>query len=106
MSVRVILCTVPDKKTGQSIAEKLVAEHIAACVNIAGPVVSHYLWEGAVQEDEEYQLIIKTNASRVDDAYHAVCELHPYEVPEWLIIDNVSGSTEYINWLQQTVAPK
>lgn len=105
MSVRIILCTVPDKKTGKHIAAELVEKRIAACVNIAGPMVSRYLWDGAVQDDEEYQLIIKTSAARLEDAHALVCELHPYDVPEWLIIDNVSGSAEYVNWLQQTVTP-
>lgn len=105
MSVRIVLCTVPDKKTGKRIAAELIEKQIAACVNIAGPVTSLYMWEGKVQDDEEYQLIIKTSSARLDDAYKTVCALHPYDVPEWLVLDNVSGSAAYVNWLQQIVTP-
>ncbi|MCU7553468.1 divalent-cation tolerance protein CutA [Alteromonas sp. ASW11-19] len=105
MTATIILCTVPDKKTGAAIAAKLITSQIAACANMGGPVSSYYLWDGKMQEDEEYQLIIKTTAQRVDDAYACVCELHPYDVPEWLVINEVNGSQEYLTWINQTVTP-
>ncbi|WP_414828982.1 divalent-cation tolerance protein CutA [Alteromonas sp. H39] len=103
MSVKIALCTVPDKKTGSEIAARLVKDQLAACVNVAGPVMSFYQWDGALQQGEEFQLIIKTTHDKVDDAYTCVEDLHPYDVMEWLVIDEISGSNAYVNWLTTSV---
>lgn len=106
MSVAVILCTVPTRDVADTITRALLEKKLAACVNIAGPVTSVYEWEGSIQEDTEYQLFIKTTQACADDTYQCVKQHHPYDVPEWLVIDNISGSKPYIDWLTTTVSDK
>ena len=106
MSITLILCTVPDKTVATKISHALISGRLAACVNVLGPVTSVYEWDGSIQEDTEYQLVIKTTPANCDEAYECVKALHPYDVPEWLMIDNVSGSEPYTRWLTTTVLSK
>ncbi|WP_232367617.1 divalent-cation tolerance protein CutA [Alteromonas pelagimontana] len=100
MSVNVILCTVPKYEVARNIALALVENNIAACVNIVPSVTSVYRWEGKTETDQECQLLIKTTAEKVEQAYLLVKSQHPYDVPEWLVIPNVDGSPEYLRWIQ------
>ena len=97
--VKVVLITVPPGDVGQKIADALVSEGIAACVNRVGPVHSTYIWQGELNRDEEELLIVKTSAERVDDLTKRVRELHPYELPEVIALDVTAGLTEYIDWV-------
>jgi periplasmic divalent cation tolerance protein len=97
--VRVIFCTVGDEAAATRIAEALVTEWHAACVNIVPGVRSVYRWKGEVQRDGEHLLVIKTAVDRVDDLLVRLKELHPYEVPEMLVLDVERGWPPYLAWL-------
>jgi periplasmic divalent cation tolerance protein len=99
----IILCTVPDRKTAQTISNKLVEDKKAACCNIVPAITSVYFWENQLQQEEEQLLIIKTRAEHYDSLQKRVMELHPYTVPEIIAIPIIHGNPEYLNWVDENV---
>jgi periplasmic divalent cation tolerance protein len=95
----VIFVTVGSQDEAERIAEALVAEHLAACVNVVGPLRSIYWWEGRVQRDQELLLLIKTRAALFAGVEQRVKQLHSYQTPEVIAVPITAGSTEYLRWL-------
>jgi periplasmic divalent cation tolerance protein len=87
-------------------AETLVAERLAACVTVQAPMDSVYRWKGSVEHDRERQIAIKTTADRVAALAERIRELHPYEVPEFLVTPVVTGSDDYLAWLRESTATR
>lgn len=96
----VVLVTVPSRDQGGELAELLVGERLAACVNIVGPITSVYRWQGAVSRDEEYLLLIKTTRALYPTLEARVRESHPYDVPEIIALPILAGSEPYLAWLR------
>ena len=82
-----------------------VDEHLAACVNVLPPMQSIYRWQGQVHVDDERQLVIKTSADRLEALQLRLTALHPYELPEFLVVEVVKGSQAYLEWLGAATAP-
>ena len=99
-----VLSTTGSKEEAQTIARALVERRLAACVNIVGPIESVYRWEGEVQTSAEYMLLVKTTAERFPAVRLAIRELHSYELPECIALEIDSGSDEYLNWIEASVA--
>ena len=99
-AVRVVLVTAPDDETPGTIARALVEEGLVACVNIVPGVRSVYRWEGAVQEDAEVMLVLKTRADRCAAVAARVADLHPYDLPEVLALPVSTGSDAYLEWVR------
>ena len=87
------------------IANALVEEKLAACVNRLSRMTSTYRWEGKVQSETEALLLIKTTQRLLDPLSKRIKELHPYEVPEVIALPIEGGSERYLAWLGQSVAP-
>jgi periplasmic divalent cation tolerance protein len=100
----VILTTCPDEKVASGIARELVESGLAACVSRLGPVQSTFRWQGAIQDEPEVLLVIKTITARYPELEMRLKSLHPYEVPEIIALPVAAGSAEYLSWLQQAVA--
>jgi len=83
----------------ERIARTLIDEQLAACVNVHAPMVSIYRWKGAAERDSERQLVIKTTRAALPALEKRLRELHPYELPEFLVIEVAGGSDEYLNWV-------
>lgn len=98
-----VLTTVPDAESGERIAQALVNERLAACANVHGPMVSVYRWQGAVEREEERQLVIKTTRTRVAAVQARVEALHSYELPELLVVPAAGGSPAYLAWVAAQV---
>lgn len=102
----VVLVTVASLAEGKAItlrvplriATKLIEASLAACVNLF-PLDSIYLWQGKINHDQEYQLIIKTDLSKFDELAATIKTLHSYEVPEIIALPIVAGSKTYLDWL-------
>ncbi len=104
MSGRVIaLSTVGSAEDADRLARALVERGLAACVNVVPGVVSHYRWKGALCRDEERLLVIKTRAERMGPLRAAIAELHPYELPELVVLRISGGSEAYLAWLDESV---
>ncbi|MCG6956612.1 MAG: divalent-cation tolerance protein CutA [Gemmatimonadetes bacterium] len=102
--VRVALVTVPDGSTAERLGRILVEERLAACANIVPGVRSIYRWQGEVQNDAEVLVVLKTTDARGEDLSRRVTELHPYEVPEVLLLEVGGGHLPYIEWVRQQMA--
>jgi periplasmic divalent cation tolerance protein len=99
----VVFVTGPDENTLTSIAERVVGERLAACVNVIPGVRSVYRWDDDVQTSQEALGIMKTTRSAVGELQRRVLELHPYEVPEFIVIPVESGSPSYLDWVMDSI---
>ena len=95
----IVLTTLPADADGPAFARGIVESHLAACVNLLPPMESVYRWEGAVEQETERQVVIKTSRDRVVTLWERVRELHPYDVPEFLVLPIVDGSDAYLRWV-------
>ncbi|MBD1913730.1 MULTISPECIES: divalent-cation tolerance protein CutA [unclassified Leptolyngbya] len=95
-----VLVTAGTEAEARAIAQALVSERLAACVNLF-PVQSTYRWQGEVQQDAEWQLFIKTDLQRFAELEARICALHSYEVPEIIALPIQAGSALYMAWLAE-----
>jgi periplasmic divalent cation tolerance protein len=99
-SARIALSTAPDAATAEVIASALVARRIAACVNVLPGVTSIYRWKGAVERAAEVLMVIKTASGRLAELEAAIAELHPYEVPELVVLAPERVEAKYLAWIE------
>jgi periplasmic divalent cation tolerance protein len=99
----VVLSTVGSLQQGGEIAERLVGEGLAACVNIIPGLSSVYRWKGEVQRDEEVLLLIKTTAHRYRELEAKLREIHSYETPEIVALEVTEGLQAYLDWVGVSV---
>lgn len=92
------------KKDAERIAEDILEKHLAACVQVLGPMTSRYWWKGKIEEAEEWLCIIKTRADRFESLEKAIKKVHPYQEPEILGAPVTHGSKGYIDWLDMAVS--
>ena len=97
-----ILTTLPAGADAAAFATALVEAQLAACVNLLPVMESVYRWDGRVQRDNERQLIIKTSRERVATLWQRVRELHPYDVPEYIVLPIVDGNDAYLRWIGES----
>jgi periplasmic divalent cation tolerance protein len=100
----VVFVTTSTTDDAAAIAEALVSERLAACVNIIAAIESIYRWEGKVTRDSEALMIIKTTDERYPELERRVQELHTYSTPEVVAIRIERGSEQYLNWLRDSTA--
>ena len=98
-----VLTTVPVTDRGGAIGRTLVEERLAACVSALPPMGSTFRWQGTVTDDAEQQLVIKTLRSQLPALERRLKELHPYDVPEFLVIEVIHGSSSYLAWVSENV---
>ena len=99
MNAVIVLTTVGTAFDVAHLARTLVDEQLAACVNVLPPMQSIYRWQGQVHVDDERQLVIKTSSDRLEALQLRLTALHPYELPEFLVVDVARGSQAYLDWL-------
>jgi periplasmic divalent cation tolerance protein len=95
-----ILTTMPDDARADELAATLVGEQLAACVNVHGPMMSTYRWKGAVEREAERQIVIKTTRARLPALESRLKTLHPYELPELIVIGAEAGAA-YGQWVRE-----
>ncbi len=98
----IVLSTLGAATDAAAFARVLVSDRLAACVNVLPPMTSLYRWKGAIEEDREQQLVIKTTRDRVAALETKFHELHPYEVAEFLVL-SAAASASYFEWLEESV---
>ncbi|MEB3213951.1 MAG: divalent-cation tolerance protein CutA [Leptolyngbyaceae bacterium] len=94
--------TASSKEEAKAIANQLIEERLAACINIL-PVQSIYRWNGSICDDEEWQLIIKTDLTQFTSLQERAIALHSYDVPELIAIPVVQGYAPYLHWMIQEI---
>ncbi|KAG5018877.1 hypothetical protein AAZX31_06G090200 [Glycine max] len=98
----VVYVTVPNKDAGKKLAESIVKEKLAACVNRVPGIESVYQWEGKIQTDSEELLIIKTRQSLLEALTEHVKANHEYDVPEVISLPITGGNLKYLEWIKES----
>lgn len=104
MTAILVLTNLPDQTSAQQLAETLITEKLAACVNILSPCQSIYHWEGKIESAEEWPMMIKTTTDRYAQLEIRILALHPYELPEIIQVEIKGGLNQYIQWVHQETA--
>ncbi|MGF1526139.1 MAG: divalent-cation tolerance protein CutA [Candidatus Competibacterales bacterium] len=99
----VVLCTCSNRAQGRTLADGLVTQRLAACVNMVPGVESIYTWRGEVQCDEEVLLVIKTHRRAMAALTAHLERHHPYDVPEVIALPLEGGSNAYLQWIDSCV---
>lgn len=97
------MTTVADRSQAERLAGVLVERHLAACVSLGSPVTSVYPWQGRIESETEIPLTIKTSPSRIEALKATLAELHPYDVPELLVLPVVDGHKAYLDWARDWI---
>ncbi len=105
MTPQLVYMTAGNLEEAQRIGERLVADRLAACVNVIEKMHSIYRWEGAIQKDQEVVMIAKTTQDRLPELVDAVKRLHSYDCPCIVSFDIKGGHTEFLEWIGAEVAP-
>ncbi|MGH9409627.1 MAG: divalent-cation tolerance protein CutA [Vicinamibacterales bacterium] len=100
----VVLTTLSADGDAAALARTLVTERLAACVNVLPPMESIYRWDGDVQRESERQLVIKTLRARTTALWDRLCELHPYDTPEFIVLPIIDGSDAYLRWIGEAAS--
>ena len=100
---QLVLCTCPDEQTAINIAENIVAQRLAACVNVLPAVYSVYHWQDNVESAKENMIIIKTTQEKYPSLEKVITSLHPYEVPEIIAVNIDNGLPEYLKWIESSI---
>ena len=98
----IVLTTLPVEGDVEKLASQLVEERLAACVNVLPAMRSVYRWKGAVERADERQLVIKTTRAQLTALEARLRKLHPYDVPEFVVLPIDSGSADYLSWLSDS----
>ena len=98
-----VLTTAGSEEEAERIATALLEQRLAACVQIVGPVVSRYRWQGKLEREREWQCLAKTEARLYEEAEAAIRAAHSYDEPEILAIPVLAGSKGYLDWISASV---
>ena len=104
MQAMIVYSTAPDEEAAARIAEALVEERLAACIQVLPGVTSFYRWEGKLEKSDEWLMIIKTSRDRLEELISRVESLHPYELPELVAVEAAGGAKKYLDWIEQETA--
>ncbi|CAL9100553.1 unnamed protein product [Musa textilis] len=102
----VVYVTVPNKEAGMKLAESIIKEKLAACVNRVPGIESVYWWDGKVERDAEELLIIKTRESLLGALTQHVKSNHEYDVPEVIALPITGGNEKYLQWIKDSTRDK
>lgn len=92
--------TVAERHDAERIATESVARGLAACVQIEGPIVSHYRWQGKNERGEEFRLTFKLLPRQLEALERFVRETHPYDTPEWIVVRAERVAEKYLSWAE------
>lgn len=101
----VVLTTVPDELLAKRIAHVLIEESLVACAHIGAGIISMYMWQGTLEGTEETPVTLKTTGDALPALHARLCALHPYELPEFVVLGVPAGSCDYLDWVAQATRP-
>lgn len=100
----IILCTCPDQNTASAIADRLISENLAACVNIVPGMTSIYRWQDRIETAQEHLLLVKTRRDIYQSVEQAIRLNHPYELPEIISVSLENALPEYLEWIDSCLS--
>jgi len=95
---KIVLVTAPDLKTARNLAQAALKARLIACANLITKIESHYRWQGRVEQSAEVLMVIKTSEKQLAALEKLVLARHPYDTPEFLVLNPVSGTKKYLAW--------
>jgi periplasmic divalent cation tolerance protein len=98
---RIVLVTAPNLKTARRLARAALRKRLAACANLVPGLESHYWWRGKMESSREVLLIFKTRASCLKNLEKVILAEHPYDTPEFVVLELTAGTERYLAWLKQ-----
>ncbi len=98
---RIVLVTAPDLKTARRIARAALSKRLAACANLMLGLESHYRWRGKIESSREVLILFKTRAARLRDLEKLILAEHPYDTPEFVVLQLTAGTERYLAWLKR-----
>lgn len=98
-----VLVTIPDDADAAGFAEDLISAGVAACVSVLASMQSTYRWEGRIETQSERQVFIKTTNAGVPALWQRIRDVHPYEVPEFIVVPIIDGNEAYLKWVRMNV---
>lgn len=101
-----IITTVETATDAERIANALLTQRLAACVQIVGPITSRYWWQGTIEQATEYQCLIKSRHDLFAAVEAAIVAVHPYQIPEILATPVTAGGAGYLAWLTAELRPE
>ena len=104
VEIRGLFTTIDRETSAQELGKSLVEHHLAACVQIDGPICSIYRWQGQVETAQEWRCTIKTTTDRFDELHRHIRSMHAYDVPEILASEICDSSPDYARWLREQVS--
>jgi periplasmic divalent cation tolerance protein len=93
--------TVPTKVIADKLAQSAVAARVTACVQVEGPIISHYIWKGVAEKTEEYRLTFKALSSQMSVLETWIHARHPYQTPEWIVVKAEHVAEKYLSWARE-----
>lgn len=100
---RLCLMTCPNLEVARALARDLLERKLVACVNLVPQITSLYWWDGAIQEDSEVLLVAKSHADRISEIIERLPQIHPYQVPELVVLPIERGLPAYLQWVADSV---
>ena len=100
----IVLVTAPNRATARKLARLVLGSRLAACANLISNIESHYWWRGKLESSAEVLLLFKTDQRRLKALEKLVLDHHPYETPEVVALDFLSGTSKYLDWIKNSVA--
>jgi periplasmic divalent cation tolerance protein len=98
---RLVLVTAPDLKTARRLAQAALRQRLAACANLIPNLESHYWWQGKIESSREVLLLFKTRASLLRKLERLILAEHPYDTPEFVVLELTAGTERYLAWLHR-----
>tara|TARA_B100000579_G_scaffold390334_1_gene364742 strand:+ start:146 stop:463 length:318 start_codon:yes stop_codon:yes gene_type:complete len=98
-----ILVTAPNIKLARSLVNAALKPKLAACANIIPSIESHYWWKEKLENEREVLILFKTIEENIPELEQTICNLHPYDTPEFIAIPIASGSQKYLNWISENI---
>lgn len=103
--IRLVICTAPDAATAEKLAQGAVEARLAACVNVVPGAISYYFWEGKLQKDAEFVLLIKSRSAILPELTRFLRENHPAKLPEIVALPVDGGDRQYLDWVVAATNP-
>ncbi len=100
-----VITNFPDKKTASALAEALIEQRVAACVNMLSPCTSVYRWQDKIESAEEIPMLIKTQRQHYERVEQLIKIMHPYELPEVIMVPITRGLPAYLQWIADETIP-
>ncbi|TYB43580.1 divalent-cation tolerance protein CutA [Actinomadura chibensis] len=100
-----VTTTTDSRAEAAELARSAVAERLAACAQLVGPIASTYWWEGEIESAEEWMVLFKTSAARFEELATLITDGHSYDTPEIIATPVVAGSMDYLAWITEQTEP-